>query len=182
MARPLRIEYAGAYYHVMNRGNRRQAVFTEPRDYELFLERLGQFSGQFEVRVLCYCCMPNHFHLSIEGHTYTFHRRVSTVTLAHLSLGHRTFTPKERDISASPHRSGPRRAATLIYRTFIRGVSLGTIMPHTGGARKSKVICDKCQDGGRRGCPSAECGVRSAEWGRRINGFPIDAARQQQPR
>jgi putative transposase len=66
MARPLRIEYAGAYYHVMNRGNRRQAVFTEPRDYELFLERLGQFSGQFEVRLLCYCCMPNHFHLYLR--------------------------------------------------------------------------------------------------------------------
>jgi REP element-mobilizing transposase RayT len=66
MARPLRIEYAGAYYHVMNRGNQRQTVFTEPRDYELFLERLGQFSGQFEVRLLCYCCMPNHFHLYLR--------------------------------------------------------------------------------------------------------------------
>ncbi len=37
MARPLRIEYAGAYYHVMNRGNRRQTVFAEPKDYELCL-------------------------------------------------------------------------------------------------------------------------------------------------
>ena len=66
MARPLRIEYAGAYYHVMNRGNQRQTVFTGPRDYELFLERLGQFSQQFEVRLLCYCCMPNHFHLYLR--------------------------------------------------------------------------------------------------------------------
>ena len=66
MARPLRIEYAGAYYHVMNRGNGRQAVFTEPGDYELFLERLGQFSRQFEVGLLCYCCMPNHFHLYLR--------------------------------------------------------------------------------------------------------------------
>ncbi len=66
MARPLRIEYAGAYYHVMNRGNRRQTVFAEPRDYELFLERLGQFGTQFDVRVLCYCCLPNHFHLYLR--------------------------------------------------------------------------------------------------------------------
>ena len=66
MARPLRIEYAGAYYHVMNRGNQRQTVFTGRRDYELFLERLGQFSQQFEVRLLCYCCMPNHFHLYLR--------------------------------------------------------------------------------------------------------------------
>ena len=66
MARPLRIEYAGAYYHVMNRGNRRQTVFAEPKDYELFLARLGQFSRQFEVAVLCYGCMPNHFHLYLR--------------------------------------------------------------------------------------------------------------------
>lgn len=66
MARPLRIEYAGAHYHVLNRGNRREIVFAEPRDYELFLERLGQFSRQFEVDLLCYCCMPNHFHLYLR--------------------------------------------------------------------------------------------------------------------
>jgi putative transposase len=66
MARPLRIEYAGAYYHVMNRGNRRETVFAEPADYELFLERLGRFSRQFEVGLLCYCCMPNHFHLYLR--------------------------------------------------------------------------------------------------------------------
>ncbi len=50
MARPLRIEYAGAYYHVTNRGKQRQAAFREPGDYELFLERLGQFCGLFGVR------------------------------------------------------------------------------------------------------------------------------------
>lgn len=66
MSRPLRIEYEGACYHVMNRGNRRQAVFVEARDYELFLERLGQFSRQFDVVVLSYCCMPNHFHLYLR--------------------------------------------------------------------------------------------------------------------
>jgi len=66
MARPLRIEYAGAYYHVMNRGNQRQTVFAAPADYALFLERLGQFSPPFAVHLLCYCCMPNHFHLYLR--------------------------------------------------------------------------------------------------------------------
>ncbi len=66
MSRSLRIEYEGACYHVMNRGNRRQAVLVEARDYELFLERLGQFSRQFDVVVLSYCCMPNHFHLYLR--------------------------------------------------------------------------------------------------------------------
>ncbi len=66
MARPLRIEYVDAYYHVMNRGNRRQIVFAEAPDYELFLERLREFSGLFDVRLLCYCCLPNHFHLYVR--------------------------------------------------------------------------------------------------------------------
>lgn len=66
MARPLRIEYEGAHYHVMSRGNRRQVVFTKAGDYELFLGRLGRFCRQFDVAPLCYCCMANHFHLYIQ--------------------------------------------------------------------------------------------------------------------
>lgn len=66
MARPLRVEYAGALYHVMNRGNRRERVFRRQADYELFVERLGRFAAEFEIDVLCYCLMPNHFHLFIR--------------------------------------------------------------------------------------------------------------------
>ena len=66
MARPLRIQYAGACYHVMDRGNRRAEVFHTGQDYELFLTRLGRFAGEFDVRVHCYCLMPNHFHLYLR--------------------------------------------------------------------------------------------------------------------
>jgi len=79
MARPLRIEYAGAYYHVMNRGNQRQVVFAEPRDYELFLERLGQFRRPFGVHVLCYCCLPNHFHLYLRTEQANLSRFMQSV-------------------------------------------------------------------------------------------------------
>ena len=90
MARPLRIEYAGAYYHVTNRGNRRQTVFAEPGDYELFLERLGQFSGQFEVGLLCYCCMPNHFHLYLRTQQANLSRFMqSLLTSFTIALNHR---------------------------------------------------------------------------------------------
>lgn len=44
MARPLRIQYPGAVYHVMNRGSSRQKVFLERRDYELFSIRLVNFT------------------------------------------------------------------------------------------------------------------------------------------
>lgn len=66
MARPVRVEYAGALYHVMNRGNRRERVFRTAADHRLFLDRLAVFAGQFRVDVLCYCIMPNHFHLFIR--------------------------------------------------------------------------------------------------------------------
>ena len=63
MARPLRIEYKGACYHVMNRGNQRARVFHSKKHYMLFVEKLGHFCELFDVRVHSYCCMPNHFHL-----------------------------------------------------------------------------------------------------------------------
>ena len=66
MARPLRIEYAGAFYHVMSRGNERKAVFREEADYELFLETLKDASERFDVLVHAWCLMPNHLHLLIQ--------------------------------------------------------------------------------------------------------------------
>ena len=66
MARPLRVEYAGALHHVMNRGNRRERVFRKAADYELLLTRLARFSAEFGVDILSYCLMPNHFHLFLR--------------------------------------------------------------------------------------------------------------------
>lgn len=66
MARPLRIEYSGACYHVMNRGNRRQTVFETESDVDLFLEKLGEFSTSYHISILCYCLMHNHFHLYLK--------------------------------------------------------------------------------------------------------------------
>lgn len=62
MARPLRVEFPGACYHVINRGNFRFPVFREARDRELFLAKLVDFAERFEVRVRAYCIMVNHFH------------------------------------------------------------------------------------------------------------------------
>lgn len=66
MSRPLRIEYPGAMYHVMNRGNQRQNVFKKNADCETFLEKLGYFSELFNVEIYCYVLMNNHFHLLIR--------------------------------------------------------------------------------------------------------------------
>jgi putative transposase len=66
MSRPLRIEYPGALYHVVNRGNQRQDVFKSQRDCETFLKKLEHFAELFEVKVYCYCLMTNHFHLLLK--------------------------------------------------------------------------------------------------------------------
>ena len=66
MPRKLRIEYPGAIYHVMNRGDHQEPIFREDGDRELFLETLGQACAKTNWQVHAYCLMSNHFHLVIE--------------------------------------------------------------------------------------------------------------------
>jgi REP element-mobilizing transposase RayT len=66
MARPLRIEYPGAVYHVTYRGNAREKVFLVDPDRELFLDVLSQVVERSNWRCHAYCQMTNHYHLLIE--------------------------------------------------------------------------------------------------------------------
>ena len=66
MARKLRVQYPGALYHVLNRGDRREPIFKDDLDRIGFLEALAQACGRTGWRVHAYCLMPNHFHLIIE--------------------------------------------------------------------------------------------------------------------
>jgi len=66
MARPLRIEYDGALYHVTSRGNERKAIFKDDADRQLFLSTLTQVVERFHWLVHAYCLMDNHYHLVAE--------------------------------------------------------------------------------------------------------------------
>jgi putative transposase len=66
MARPLRIEYDGALYHVTSRGNERKPIFKDDTDRELFLDVLSQVTARFHWLCHAYCLMDNHYHLVIE--------------------------------------------------------------------------------------------------------------------
>jgi REP-associated tyrosine transposase len=66
MARKLRLEYEGAIYHVMNRGDRREPIFKDDQDREIFLETLGQAAEKTGWQIHAYCLMTNHFHLVLE--------------------------------------------------------------------------------------------------------------------
>lgn len=66
MARKPRLEYAGAVYHVMNRGNRRQAIFRADGDRTCFLGALGEVCERTGWKVHAYVLMGNHYHLLLE--------------------------------------------------------------------------------------------------------------------
>jgi putative transposase len=66
MARPLRIEYAGALYHVTSRGDRQEAIYITDTDRAAFLEILGRVVETYNWLVHAYCLMDNHYHLLIE--------------------------------------------------------------------------------------------------------------------
>ena len=66
VARKLRVEYEGAIYHVMDRGDRREAIFRDDGDREMFLKTLEQTCRKTDWRVHTWCLMSNHFHLVVE--------------------------------------------------------------------------------------------------------------------
>jgi putative transposase len=66
MARPWRIQFPGAVYHVMARGNNRQEIFLERTDQLDFLELLARFTTRFGPEIFAFCLMTNHYHLFLR--------------------------------------------------------------------------------------------------------------------
>jgi putative transposase len=66
MARPLRIEFPGAYYHLTARGDRREAIYESDEDRAAFLDVLGAVVTDFGWQCLAYCLMTNHYHLFVQ--------------------------------------------------------------------------------------------------------------------
>ena len=66
MARPMRLEFAGAIYHVTSRGDRREDIYDSDADREHFIKILGDVCQRFNWVCHAYCLMSNHYHLLIE--------------------------------------------------------------------------------------------------------------------
>lgn len=66
MPRPPRLEFAGAVYHVIARGNEQCDVFRSDSDRDLYLRRLVHYRDRFRFRLYAYCLMSNHVHLALE--------------------------------------------------------------------------------------------------------------------
>ena len=66
MARPLRIEYPGAFYHVTSRGNEQKDIFRSRKDREKFLSYLESAKERYGAAIHTFCLMNNHYHLLLE--------------------------------------------------------------------------------------------------------------------
>ena len=96
MARPLRIQFPGAYYHVTCRGNEKKLIFADAQDQKTFLEKLSLSLEIYNVSLLAYVCMPNHFHLlatTPDGNLSEFMRHfnisyTSAFNRRHSRVGH----------------------------------------------------------------------------------------------
>ena len=66
MARPLRMEFPGALYHVTARGNERKPIYRDEGDRRRFLERLAHVVHTYRLRLHAYVLMRNHYHLLME--------------------------------------------------------------------------------------------------------------------
>ena len=66
MARKPRVEYPGAFYHVMTRGNRKEAIFKDDKDRLRFLRKVLEYKERYGFILYAYILMKNHIHLLIE--------------------------------------------------------------------------------------------------------------------
>jgi REP element-mobilizing transposase RayT len=74
MSRPWRIEYEGALYHLLSRGNKRSDIFMNDKDRHSFLDAVGRMSERFDIDIFTYVLMSNHYS-SFDNHN-SFRRRV----------------------------------------------------------------------------------------------------------
>ncbi|MBW1733560.1 MAG: transposase [Deltaproteobacteria bacterium] len=91
MARALRIQYPGAFYHVTCRGNERKEIFLSKGDQEVFFEKLALSSDTYNVPILAYVLMANHFHLLLttpDGNLSEFMRHFNISYTAFFNKWH----------------------------------------------------------------------------------------------
>jgi REP element-mobilizing transposase RayT len=91
MSRPLRIQYEGAVYHVINRGTARQTTFLDEQDYQVFLNTLAEAHRQWGIDVFSYCLMRNHYHVCLttpKGNLSRVMRHVDGLYTQRLNRSH----------------------------------------------------------------------------------------------
>src|SRR3990170_921746 len=153
MARPLRIQYEGALYHVTCRGNERKSIFKDDLDKKVFLGLLSDGLKTYHITLFCYVLMDNHFHLLLEtplanlsefmrwfNITYTSHYNRKHKRSGHLYQGRYKSILVEKDsylhilsryIHLNPVRTKQKESTSLTekknYLKAIRGAAFWVI-------------------------------------------------------
>jgi REP element-mobilizing transposase RayT len=91
MARKPRVEYAGAFYHVICRGNQRQVIFRSDADRGYYLERLEQYRERYGFKVYAYVLMTNHVHMLLETGRVPLSRIMQGVQLRYTGYFNRKY-------------------------------------------------------------------------------------------
>ncbi len=113
MGRPKRADAAGGFYHMLNRGNLKAQIFFKDEDYAAFESLLCEAIERFDIKLLSFCIMPNHWHLvvspNIDGemgrfaqwvsltHTQRYHAHYDLVGVGHLYQGRFKSFPVQSD-------------------------------------------------------------------------------------
>jgi|SRR3989344_4330849 len=113
MVRPLRIDIGDVPYHVINRANGRHTIFHNAGDYQDFEYLLNEIRETYDMRILAYVIMPNHWHLLLypkndgdlskalqwlgTSHARRHHTRKGTIGGGHLYQGRYKSFPIEKD-------------------------------------------------------------------------------------
>jgi len=90
MARPLRLQFRGALYHALARGNEKSAIFLNDDDCGIFLELLNRVASRHRWRLWAHCLMPNHYHLLVETMEPTLARGMRDLNGSYAQLFNRS--------------------------------------------------------------------------------------------
>lgn len=154
MARPLRVEFPDACYHVMCRGNFRFPVLREAGDRELLLERLVKFAEVFRVRIRAYCLMVNHFHVYVQTEEANLgrfmHSFLTSFTVSynrrHHSSGH-VFQGRYKAFLVEDDRAYASEVSRYIHLNPVRISSLGGSADRAAAAGNPRLPLEQLRRG-----------------------------------
>ena len=154
MPRTARASVGGMWYHALNRGNRREAVFHKPGDYDAFVQAMIDARARVPLDLLGYCLMPNHFHLVLRPHTMA--------TWAGGCSGSSPPTPAAIIAITAPRgtsgRGGSRRSPCRMMTISSRCSAMSSAMPcgRVGVAGRGLEVVEPARLAARRPSPWGE--------------------------
>lgn len=92
MARKPRIEFPGAFYHVISRGNQKQEIFHDDSDYNTYLNKLEHYCNRYHVCVYAFVLMSNHIHMLVETREYPLSRFMQVLQFTYTQYYNRKYS------------------------------------------------------------------------------------------